>query len=154
MIYDIWYRGNKLCLHVVFNLTMDWPPRVIFKTVTAFGKCSLSEPIQPIHSFLVGCLNPCLQETSVHVVLPQPFRNVWWCWTWFGECAVGGIGEASRADLARRIRVLDGWGHAHNHRGGPCQRSQGLDRSGPHRIHGDSICCKLGFQIMSKVGTP
>ena len=27
---------------------------------------------QPIHSFLIGCLNPCLQETSVRVVLPQP----------------------------------------------------------------------------------
>ena len=28
---------------------------------------------QPIHSFLVGCLNPCLQRTSVRVVLP----NLW-----------------------------------------------------------------------------
>ena len=27
---------------------------------------------QPIHSFLVWCLNPCLQGTSVQVVLPQP----------------------------------------------------------------------------------
>ena len=31
---------------------------------------------QPIHSFLVGCLNPCLQGTSERVVLPQPgFRS-------------------------------------------------------------------------------
>ena len=27
---------------------------------------------QPVHSFLVGCLNPCLQGTNVWVVLPQP----------------------------------------------------------------------------------
>ena len=27
---------------------------------------------QSIHSFVVGCLNPCLQETCVQVVLPQP----------------------------------------------------------------------------------
>ena len=27
---------------------------------------------QPIHSFLVGCLNPCLQVTIVVVGLPQP----------------------------------------------------------------------------------
>ena len=27
---------------------------------------------QPIHSFLVGCLNPCLQGTSVWVGSPQP----------------------------------------------------------------------------------
>ena len=27
---------------------------------------------QPIHSFLVGCLNPCLQGTSVRVCSPQP----------------------------------------------------------------------------------
>ena len=30
---------------------------------------------QPIYSFLVGCLNPCLQETSVRVGLPQPFEG-------------------------------------------------------------------------------
>jgi hypothetical protein len=30
---------------------------------------------QPIHSFLVGCLNPCLQGTSVWVGLPQPWAN-------------------------------------------------------------------------------
>ena len=28
---------------------------------------------EPIHLFLVGCLNPCLQGMSVHVVWPQPF---------------------------------------------------------------------------------
>ena len=27
---------------------------------------------RPIHSFFVGCLNPCLQRTSVRVVSPQP----------------------------------------------------------------------------------
>ena len=27
---------------------------------------------KPIHSFLVGCLNPCLQRTSVRVGSPQP----------------------------------------------------------------------------------
>ena len=27
---------------------------------------------QPIHLFLVGCLNPCLQGTNVRVGLPQP----------------------------------------------------------------------------------
>ena len=47
---------------------------------------------QPIHSFLVGCLNPCLQGTSVQFGSPQPsksnlffkftFCNGWipWCY--------------------------------------------------------------------------
>jgi hypothetical protein len=47
---------------------------------------------QPIHSFLVGCLNPCLQGTSARVGSPQPsksnlffkftFCNGWtpWCY--------------------------------------------------------------------------
>ena len=30
---------------------------------------------QPIYVFLVECLNLCLQETSVQVVLPQPSEN-------------------------------------------------------------------------------
>ena len=30
---------------------------------------------QPIHSFLVGCLNPCLQGTSVRVGAPQSFLS-------------------------------------------------------------------------------
>ena len=25
-IYGMWYRGSKLCSHVVFNLRMEWPP--------------------------------------------------------------------------------------------------------------------------------
>ena len=35
---------------------------------------------QPIHSFLVGYLNPCFQGTSIHVVSPQP------CCTWHTPC--------------------------------------------------------------------
>ena len=30
---------------------------------------------QPIHSFLVGCLKPCLQGTSVRVGLPHPYKR-------------------------------------------------------------------------------
>ena len=28
IIYGMSYKGSKLCSHVVFNLTMEWPPRV------------------------------------------------------------------------------------------------------------------------------
>ena len=31
---------------------------------------------QPIHLFLVGCLNPCLQGTSVWVGSPQPVETL------------------------------------------------------------------------------
>jgi len=31
---------------------------------------------QPVYLFLVGCLNPCLQGTSVWVGLPQPMEGV------------------------------------------------------------------------------
>ena len=30
---------------------------------------------RPIHSFLVGCMNPCLQGTNVRLVSPQPGGN-------------------------------------------------------------------------------
>ena len=30
---------------------------------------------QPIHSFLVGCLNPCLQGTSVQIVKNNGFKT-------------------------------------------------------------------------------
>ena len=39
---------------------------------------------QPTHSFLVGCLNPCVRGTSVRVVLPQPnirLPRVWGTFT-------------------------------------------------------------------------
>jgi len=32
----------------------------------------------PIHSFLVECLNPCLQRTNVRVGSPQPKCGGWW----------------------------------------------------------------------------
>ena len=34
---------------------------------------------QPIHSFLVGCLKPCLQGTNVHVGSPNSDVPMWHC---------------------------------------------------------------------------
>ena len=53
------------------NITNSFIDRNLDTTALTY-KTSGIWVYQPIHLFLVGCLNPCLQGTSVRVVLLQP----------------------------------------------------------------------------------
>ena len=67
------------CLHnVVFFAFFIF--RIIFEQ-TSYGTTVHQKGIganQPIHSFLVACLNPCLQRTNVWVVSPRAWKGLDW----------------------------------------------------------------------------
>jgi hypothetical protein len=93
-----------MCSIIVVNQSTLWPSLPLGYFALPFGRCyehshaCLTSSIwanQPIslHSFLVGCLNPCFQGTNVWVVSPQPtnskLRDVWMGIEDEGHCPSG-----------------------------------------------------------------
>ena len=66
---------SVMCLH--FNMQEEDTLEHMNGKFQLFNFQSNGRPLwtwvdQPIHSLLVGCLNPCLQGTNGRVVSPQP----------------------------------------------------------------------------------
>ena len=77
-IRRIFYEGfslGKLCRESVagsLTYSPDQVHRYLHLGCLEWATSRFGEPTQPIHSFLVGCLSPCIQETSAWVGLPEP----------------------------------------------------------------------------------
>ena len=69
-IYGMYYRGNKVCSHVVFNLTTEWPPRAsTFMTYATF----IANP----HWMVNKSLTVTVRAYCVHPTLK---KMTYWLW--------------------------------------------------------------------------
>ena len=64
--YCWWHQGFTITTFVWIQFHSSSSPSLATKRIWAN---------QPIHSFLVKCLNPCLQETNAGVGSPQPTKG-------------------------------------------------------------------------------
>ena len=80
------WRGKSNEQYVLgLILSRNWFQRPQIQNKSLFGLRKMMWPStglgEPTHTLvLVGCLNPCLQGTSVHVPLPLPLRRLQIVW--------------------------------------------------------------------------